>query len=121
MQWHLFHVVASLLTEASDLANTLKSGKMATSVRIVQEDVVGPSLGQEAIRSGRSLHIALVLLMVYMCVMYGMMPGLVVDVAIPQLLLHTRYPSFTDTYSRSWYRWYGTDLSDGRGCQRDHL
>ena len=38
--------------EAKDLANVLKSGKMAASVHIVQEDVVGPSLGQEAINSG---------------------------------------------------------------------
>ena len=50
--------------EAKDLANVLKSGKMAASVHIVQEDVVGPSLGQEAINAGViSFVIALVLLM----------------------------------------------------------
>ncbi|MDN4754549.1 protein translocase subunit SecDF [Porphyromonadaceae bacterium W3.11] len=71
------------IDEANDLANTLKSGKMAASVRIVQEDVVGPSLGKEAIRAGViSFAIALVLLMIYMCAMYGIMPGLVVDVAL---------------------------------------
>lgn len=71
------------IDEANDLANTLKSGKMAASVRIVQEDVVGPSLGKEAIRAGViSFAIALVLLMFYMCAMYGVMPGLVVDVAL---------------------------------------
>lgn len=69
--------------EADDLANTLNSGKMAASVRIVQEDVVGPSLGQEAISAGLiSFIIALVLLMVFMCMMYGFMPGMVVNIAV---------------------------------------
>lgn len=69
--------------EANDLANTLKSGKMAASVRIVQEDVVGPSLGQGAIKAGIiSFVVALIILMVYMIVMYGWVPGLVVDVAL---------------------------------------
>ncbi len=69
--------------EATDLANTLKSGKMAASVRIVQEDVVGPSLGQEAIKAGViSFVVALILLMVYMCMIYGMLPGMVVNVAL---------------------------------------
>lgn len=69
--------------EANDLANTLKSGKMAASVRIVQEDVVGPSLGKEAINAGIiSFIIALILLMIYMCVMYGILPGLVVNGAL---------------------------------------
>ena len=49
--------------EAKDLANVLNSGKMAASVHIVQEDVVGPSLGQEAITAGFiSFLIALILL-----------------------------------------------------------
>ena len=69
--------------EAKDLANVLKSGKMAASVQIVQEDVVGPSLGQEAINAGViSFVIALVLLMVYMCLFYGLVPGLVADGAL---------------------------------------
>ena len=69
--------------EAKDLANVLKSGKMAASVHIVQEDVVGPSLGQEAINVGViSFVIALVLLMVYMCLFYGLVPGLVADGAL---------------------------------------
>lgn len=71
------------IDEANDLANTLKSGKMAASVKIVQEDVVGPSLGKEAIRAGIiSFVVALLILMVYMCAMYGIMPGLVVDAAL---------------------------------------
>jgi len=69
--------------EAKDLANVLKSGKMAASVHIVQEDVVGPSLGQEAISSGViSFVLALILLMIYMCAFYGIIPGLIADGAL---------------------------------------
>ena len=69
--------------EEKDLANVLKSGKMAASVHIVQEDVVGPSLGQEAINAGViSFVLALVLLMVYMCAFYGLVPGLIADGAL---------------------------------------
>ena len=69
--------------EAKDLANVLKSGKMAASVHIVQEDVVGPSLGQEAINAGMiSFVLALVLLMLYMCAFYGLIPGLIADGAL---------------------------------------
>lgn len=69
--------------EAKDLANVLKSGKMAASVHIVQEDVVGPSLGQEAINSGViSFALALILLMIYMCAFYGVIPGLIADGAL---------------------------------------
>lgn len=71
------------LEEAKDLANVLKSGKMAASVHIVQEDVVGPSLGQEAINSGViSFVLALILLMFYMCAFYGVLPGLIADGAL---------------------------------------
>ncbi|GAB6394868.1 MAG: protein translocase subunit SecDF [Bacteroidales bacterium] len=69
--------------EAKDLANVLKSGKMAASVTIVQEDVVGPSLGQEAINAGViSFIIALIVLMVYMCVFYGVVPGMIANCAL---------------------------------------
>ena len=69
--------------EAKDLANVLKSGKMAASVHIVQEDVVGPSLGQEAITAGFiSFIIALVLLMTYMCAFYGLLPGMIANGAL---------------------------------------
>ena len=69
--------------EAKHLANVLKSGKMAASVHIVQEDVVGPSLGQEAISSGViSFALALILLMIYMCAFYGIIPGLIADGAL---------------------------------------
>ncbi|MDR0749595.1 MAG: protein translocase subunit SecDF [Tannerellaceae bacterium] len=69
--------------EAKDLANVLKSGKMAASVNIVQEDVVGPSLGQEAISSGViSFILALLMLMAYMCAMYGIIPGMIANAAL---------------------------------------
>jgi len=69
--------------EARDLANVLKSGKMPAPARIVQEDVVGPSLGQEAINKGlMSFIIALVLIFVYMIVYYGVVPGLIADVTL---------------------------------------
>ncbi len=69
--------------EAKDLANTLKSGKMPAPARIVQEDVVGPSLGQDAINSGLiSFVIAFVLVLLYMIFYYGKVPGLIADVAL---------------------------------------
>lgn len=69
--------------EATDLANVLKSGKMPAPSRIVQEDVVGPSLGREAITQGLwSFVIAFVLIMCYMIMMYGVVPGLIVDAAL---------------------------------------
>ena len=69
--------------EAKDLANVLKSGKMAASINIVQEDVVGPSLGQEAINAGViSFILALIVLMIYMCVVYGFIPGMIANAAL---------------------------------------
>ena len=66
-----------------DLANVLKSGKMPAPARIVQEDIVGPSLGQESINQGIvSFIVALVLLMIYMCSMYGLIPGMVANCAL---------------------------------------
>jgi len=69
--------------EAKDLANTLKSGKMPAPARIVQEDIVGPSLGQEAINNGMwSFIIAFLLVLVYMVIYYGLIPGLIADIAL---------------------------------------
>ncbi|MBQ8243474.1 MAG: protein translocase subunit SecDF [Bacteroidaceae bacterium] len=69
--------------ETLDLANVLKSGKMPAPARIVQEDIVGPSLGQESINQGIiSFVVALVLLMIYMCSMYGFIPGMVANCAL---------------------------------------
>ena len=66
-----------------DLANVLRSGKMPAPARIVQEDIVGPSLGQESINQGIvSFVVALILLMVYMCAMYGLIPGMVANFAL---------------------------------------
>lgn len=69
--------------EAKDLANTLKSGKMPAPARIIQEDVVGPSLGQEAINNGLiSFIIAFLLVLAYMIIYYGWVPGLIADIAL---------------------------------------
>lgn len=69
--------------EAKDLANTLKSGKMPAPAYIVQEDIVGPSLGQEAINNGFiSFLIAFVLVLIYMVLFYGTIPGLFADLAL---------------------------------------
>ena len=66
-----------------DLANVLRSGKMAAPVRIIQEEVVGPSLGQKSIEQGIvSFIVAFVLLMIYMCAMYGVIPGSVANLAL---------------------------------------
>ena len=69
--------------QAKDLANVLRSGKMPAPAHIVQEDIVGPSLGQESINAGVfSFVVALILLMIYMCSMYGFIPGMVANGAL---------------------------------------
>ena len=66
-----------------DLANTLNSGKMPAPTRIVQEEVVGPSLGAQSIQQGIiSFIVAFVLLMIYMIMLYGFVPGLLSDIAL---------------------------------------
>ncbi|MDR3652927.1 MAG: protein translocase subunit SecDF [Paludibacter sp.] len=69
--------------EAKDLANTLKSGKMPAPAHIVQENIVGPSLGQEAINDGFiSFVIAFLLVLLYMVLYYGAIPGIIADLAL---------------------------------------
>lgn len=69
--------------EANDLANLLKSGKMDVKVRVESQEVIGPSLGQQAIEAGfMSFIVALVLLMIFMILIYGVVPGLVTNVAL---------------------------------------
>ncbi len=69
--------------EAKDLANTLKSGKMPAPARIIQEDVVGPSLGREAIEAGLwSFVLGFCLILIYMIFYYGWIPGLIADGAL---------------------------------------
>ena len=69
--------------ETKDLANVLNSGKMPAPAHIVQEEIVGPSLGQESINQGIvSFIIAFILLMVYMCGIYGLIPGMVANGAL---------------------------------------
>ena len=69
--------------EAKDLANTLKSGKMPAPARIIEESVVGPSLGREAIQAGMwSFLLGFVLILIYMVFYYGWIPGLIADAAL---------------------------------------
>ena len=71
------------LEDTRDLANVLNTGKMPAPAHIVSEQVVGPSLGQESIEQGvTSFIIAFVLLMIYMCGMYGLIPGMVANCAL---------------------------------------
>lgn len=71
------------IEDTKDLANTLKSGRMPAPARIVQEEVVGPTLGAQSIQQGViSFIIAFVLLMLYMVVMYGMIPGMMANFAL---------------------------------------
>ena len=69
--------------EAKDLANTLNSGKMPAPARIIQEDVVGPSLGKEAITAGMwSFVLGFILIMLYMICYYGFTAGMIANFAL---------------------------------------
>ena len=71
------------LEEAEDLANILKSGKMPAPARIIQDTVVGPSLGKEAINSGmKSFIIAFIIVLLYMIFYYSRSAGTVADIAM---------------------------------------
>jgi len=71
------------IEDTKDLANTLNSGKMPAPTRIVQEEVVGPSLGAQSIQQGViSFIVAFVLLMIYMILLYGFIPGILSDIAL---------------------------------------
>lgn len=71
------------IEDTKDLANTLKSGRMPAPARIVQEEVVGPTLGAQSIQQGlTSFVIAFVLLCLYMIMMYGFIPGAMADGAL---------------------------------------
>ncbi|MBO7115483.1 MAG: protein translocase subunit SecDF, partial [Prevotella sp.] len=71
------------IEDTKDLANTLNSGKMPAPTRIVQEEVVGPSLGAQSIKQGViSFIVAFVLLMIYMVMLYGFIPGMLANMAL---------------------------------------
>ena len=71
------------IEDTRDLANVLKSGKMPAPAHIVSEEIVGPTLGQESINQGiTSFVIAFILLMFFMCFMYGFTPGMVANGAL---------------------------------------
>lgn len=69
--------------EGKDLANVLKSGKMAGSIDIISSTKIGPSLGEQAIHDGLwSFVFALILLMIFMCAFYGIIPGLIANLGL---------------------------------------
>jgi len=69
--------------DTKDLANVLQSGKMPAPASIVQEDIVGPTLGQQSIEAGAmACIVAFILLMVYMIAMYGFKAGMVANCAL---------------------------------------
>ena len=69
--------------DTRDLANVLKSGKMPAPTKIVQEETVGPSLGAASIQAGfTACVVAFVLLMIFMCLFYGFIPGMVANCAL---------------------------------------
>ncbi len=71
------------IEDTKDLANTLKSGRMPAPARIVQEDVVGPTLGAQSIQQGLiSFAVAFILLMLYMVIMYDFIPGMMANFAL---------------------------------------
>ena len=71
------------IEDTKDLANTLKSGRMPAPARIVQEEVVGPTLGAQSIQQGViSFVIAFVILMLYMVIMYDVIPGMMANLAL---------------------------------------
>lgn len=71
------------IEDTKDLANTLNSGKMPAPTRIVQEEVVGPTLGAQSIQQGVwSFIIAFVLLMIYMVMLYNVVPGMMANIAM---------------------------------------
>ena len=71
------------IDEAKDLANVLKSGKMAAKVDVISTTIIGPSLGQQAIEAGMwSFVLALVLLMIFMMAFYGVIPGLIANLGL---------------------------------------
>ena len=71
------------IEDTKDLANTLKSGRMPAPARIVQEEVVGPTLGAQSIQQGlTSFVIAFILLCLYMIMMYGFIPGMMANSAL---------------------------------------
>lgn len=76
--------------DTKDLANTLKSGRMPAPAKIVQEEVVGPTLGAQSIQQGLvSFAIAFVLLMIYMVLMYNLIPGMMANLALLANLFFT--------------------------------
>lgn len=91
------------IEDTKDLANTLKSGRMPAPAHIVQEEVVGPTLGAQSIQQGFiSFIFAFIILMIYMVVMYDFIPGMVANGALLLNLFFTMgiMASLSSTHNR---------------------
>ena len=74
------------IQDTKDLANTLKSGRMPAPAHIVQEEVVGPTLGAQSIQQGIvSFIVAFILLIIYMLVIFNIIPG---SIAVGALIIN---------------------------------
>ena len=71
------------IKETQDLATVLTSGKMLVPLRDIESNIVGPSIGKASIEQGlTSFVVAFILLMLYMCFVYGLIPGMVANGAL---------------------------------------
>jgi SecD/SecF fusion protein len=108
------------MEEAGDLANILKSGKLPAPTRIVEEAVVGPTLGAEAISSGLwSMVIATIVILVFMVVYYNN-SGYVANFAVLiKCILYYRCSCIIrSSINFTWYCWYRINNWYGSGCKR---
>ena len=83
------------LNEATDLANVLRAGKLPASANIIQSEIVGPSLGKEAVQAGiYSFLIALIIVLIWMVFYYGS-SGIFADIALLAIacLVITPFPN----------------------------
>ena len=97
---------------------------MPAPARIIEESVVGPSLGREAIQSGLwSFVLGFCLILIYMIFYYGWIPGLIADAALVcnVFLLVGILASFSAVLTLPGYRRYRADDGYRGGCQRAHL
>ena len=105
------------------MANVLKSGKLPAPARIIQDTVVGPSLGQESINAGMmSFILAFILVLIYMIFYYNT-AGLCCRYCIDMqpVLLAGRIGVVRSRTDTAGYCRYRIDDGYGRRCERDHL
>ena len=111
------------IEEAQDIATVLKAGKLPAAARIIQAEVVGPSLGQESIdQSTRSFMLAILLVLAWMIIYYGR-AGVYANVAliVNILFIFGILASFNAVLTLTWYCWYYSYHRDVCRCQRNYI